>query len=146
MQPRAAPSLRYLSIEVTARGIAEYTGETRSVFLPMASVRSVRLERGPTAERPRLTMLAALVALGLGLAALVGYLLAPVKVLSRLALFGPMMLVLGGYLAWITVRSGPYLRVELEREVRKLAIHGAVDEAALEAFLERARAECGLPR
>src|SRR5262249_19509826 len=56
------------------------------------------------------------------------------------------LLALAGVIAWNSLRRSPHLRVRTRTDVRKLIVRGKYEQADIEAFLERLRAELGLPR
>jgi hypothetical protein len=139
--------LRLGSIEISERGIAEYTRDGhRTVFVARSSIQRVTVNHGFTCERPIATLLGAAFCLGLAGVAL-WFMIASflgegnVRVITITAVLAPA--VIGLLCLWTLVRRGRYLRIDAERDSRKLILRGGEDRSALRELLNVGRSRFG---
>ncbi len=138
----AAGVVRLGAIEITDQWLREVEDRTRLVSIPRAEVRRVVLRHARVAERPVLSLV-----LGIGLSTLGAYgvvvtLFAQVRFVELIGGF-IITLLAGAWLIYSALRRGLILQVETGRGVRKLGFGGAIEPAALAAFVEAA-AKAGL--
>jgi hypothetical protein len=139
--------LRLGSIEISERGIAEYTRDGhRTVLVARSSIQRVTVDHGFTCERPIATLLGAAFCLGLAGVAL-WFMIASflgggnVRVITVTAVLAPA--TIGLLCLWTLVRRGRYLRIATERDSRKLVLRGGDDRNALREFLNVGRSRFG---
>jgi hypothetical protein len=133
--------IRYLTIEVGARGIAELQDRGRPVFVPRQEIRRIALERGIPAERPIAQILVGVACLLAGAVCfffLLGWILMGGVTSRYLPAGGGVALVFGFWVIWTAIRPAYFLRVEAKGDVRKLVFHGTVEHREIERLLRRA--------
>jgi hypothetical protein len=62
--------LSYLNIEISERGLSEFSGGRRIIFVPKEKVQHIQIEFGSAAESPLTQGIAGLALIGLGCAGL----------------------------------------------------------------------------
>jgi hypothetical protein len=138
-EPATKPTeqIAYLNITFSEKGISEFNGERRVVFIPRAEVMRIESRTGSRAERPLVQLIAGVILGGLGvygvfMAFRVG--LALLRWEAGFIVFGAM----GIWLLIESLRQGHYLLVTCSKEKRKLVFDGKVDESAMKDFLTKA--------
>jgi hypothetical protein len=139
------PHERYLTVEFRPEGIAELDPADllgRLVFIRRDEVRTISVGRGAVAERPALQVVAGLALLGAGVWLLLGFIAMVFDLEGGGSLrfawaLGAFCLGLGGWALREGLRRGAFVRVETSSGMRKLALHGEVDDATLREFVAR---------
>jgi hypothetical protein len=129
--------LLYLNVAVSEKGLAEFSGNRRVVFIPKEQVRNVEIKFGPQAERPIVQGIIAIALIGLGVVGL-SMLAADGLVAIRWSLG---FLVFGGLGVWLLYeasKTGFYLRVISPNDTRKLVFKGVIQKAELLDFTKNA--------
>jgi hypothetical protein len=129
--------LLYVNVAVSEKGLAEFSGNRRIVFIPKDQVRNVEIKFGPQAERPIVQAIVALALIGLGVAGL--FMLAADGLAAIRLSLG--FLVFGGLGVWLLYeasKTGFYLRVICPNDTRKLAFKGVIQKAELLDFTKNA--------
>ena len=139
--PSAQPEnqkLSYLNIEISERGLSEFSGGSRIIFVPKEKVQRIQIEFGSAAESPLTQGIAGLALIGLGCAGL------PI-ILNGIAglRWGLGFLVFGGLGIWLfheTFKKTHYLRVigYTDNHTRKLVFRGAFQEVEFSEFIKSA--------
>jgi hypothetical protein len=140
-------TVRYLSVELSAEGVAEWVDRRRAVFVPRVEITAIELRRGVAAERP-------LVQLVLGVAFLVGGVglvvggahglsSGLVRTSARLLAAAGMLSVLGCYLLYSALRPQHYLFVRNRTDGSKIVFAGKADLRAIEQALRAASERWG---
>ena len=129
--------LSYLNIAFSEKGISEFSGGRRVVFISRAEVVRIESRTGSRAERPLVQGTAGVILGGLGLYGVSMFMRVGLAFLRWEAGF----LVFGGVGVWMlieTLRRGHYLLVTCSKEQRKLVFDGKVNESELREFLMKA--------
>lgn len=137
--------VRYLTLELTTEGIAEWDDHRHAVFVPRDAIVGIELRRGPGGERPIVQIVVGLVLLALGVT-LLGALAAAggsPRTAGRVSVAGAPLTIVGVYLLWSAVRPALYLYVRLKGDARKLLIRGKADLPSLAEALREASVRFG---
>jgi hypothetical protein len=129
--------LLYLNVAVSEKGLAEFSGNRRIVFIPKDQVRNVEIKFGPQAERPIVQAIVAIALTGLGVVGL--SMLAADGLLAIRWSLG--FLVFGGLGVWLlheASKTGYYLLVICPNDTRKLVFKGVIQMAELLEFTKNA--------
>ena len=110
---------KYLAVELSAEGAAEWADRRRVVFVPRDQIVGIEVRRGIAGERPVL------------------------QVIVGVAAGGAPIALVGGWVLWTGVRPAYYLRVRTHDDARKLVLDRKVDLAQLSTMLEAARSRFG---
>ena len=130
--------LSYLNIEISEKGLSEFSDGRRIVFVPKEQVRRIQIEFGSAAESPLIQGLAGLALIGLGCIGL------PMIINDIGTLrWGLGFVVFGGLGVWLfheTFKKTHYLRVigHSDRDTRKLVFIGTFQEAEFSEFIKNA--------
>ncbi len=127
----------YLNIVISEKGLSEFSGGRRIIFIPKEQVQSIEVRFGPQAERPLIQGIFGFLLVGLGC---VGLLLMFAGGLYGLR-WGLGFIVfggLGGYSLYETFKKGHYLQVICSNDTRKLVFRGAIQKAEFSKFLQTA--------
>ncbi len=141
----APAPVRYLTVEMTADGIAEWDGDRHAVFVPREAIIGIELRRGAGGERPIVQVVVGVVLLAAGVV-LLGALAAVDRYprgALRFAAGGAVLVVLGAYLLWSAVRPSLYLHVHVKGDARKVLIRGKADLPSLAVSLREASTRFG---
>jgi hypothetical protein len=140
--------LRLGSIELSERGITEYTREGhRVLFVPRLTVERLTVAHGSTSERPIAALLGAVGGLGCGafllIFVLVRFLNGEMGLNCGALVMGFFPTAIGALCAHALVRRGRYLRVDTQHGSRKLMFLGAEDSASCEELVRAASQRFG---
>ena len=131
----------YLNIVVSEKGLSEFSGGKRIIFIPKEKVQNIQIHFGSAAERPLLQIIAGIMLMGLGC---VGLFMMEQSGMRGLR-WGLGFLVFGGFGLWFlheTFTKSHYLRVICHNDSRKLVFRGAFEESEFSKFVAEA-AKCG---
>lgn len=133
----SSTEVRFLNIVVSEKGLSEFAGNRRVVFIARDRVQLVEIKHGLQAERPLLQGITASLLLLLGTVGafvLTDGGLAALRWGLGFLFFG----ALGAWLLWESLRRGYYLRVVCVDDSRKLAIRGRVQKLGFREFIQNA--------
>jgi len=128
---------RYLNIEISDKGLSEFDGDRRIIFIAKEDVRRVEVHFGSSAERPGLQLIAGILLLALGATGLAMVLASGMRGLR----WGVGFMLFGCFGAWFlyeTFKKSHYLQVTRHQDVRKLVFRGNFSEADFTAFSKEA--------
>jgi len=134
--PSEQPS-SYLNIAISEKGLSEFSGDQRIIFIPKEQVQSIEVRFGSQAEKPLAQGIFGLLLLGLGCVGLPLVFDGGLRGLRwglGFIIFGG----IGGYLLFETLKKGHYLGVICSNDTRKLVFKGAIQKAELSKFLRSA--------
>lgn len=141
--------LRYLSVVLSSKGIAEMDDESRAVFIPRQDIQRIELSTGSGAERPVAQAVAAGVLIILGMVGIKwiwsGF-HEGVSIKGKLSMapFGLVAFMgVGIWLLWDVLRSRTFLLVTTKDDTRKIVFYGKVDPVILQEFLRDGQQELG---
>lgn len=132
-----AEQVSYLNITFSKKGVSEFSGKRRVVFVPREEIQRIQIKTGSRAERPLVQSIAGVVLLGLGLVGLRLFIANGVTFLrweAGFLLFGGV----GGWLLLEALRKGHYLLVICNKGSRKLVFDKKINEPELAQFLKNA--------
>jgi hypothetical protein len=137
--PPENQKLSYLNIEITEKGLSEFSDGRRIIFVPKDKVQRIRVEFGPVAESPLTQGIAGFALVGLGCIGLKMIMQEGIVALR----WGLGFVVFGGLGVWLlyeTFKKTHYLRVigHTDNETRKLLFKGAFQEAEFSEFIKGA--------
>jgi hypothetical protein len=129
----------YLNLEISEKGISEFSGNRRIVFVPRENIQSIEVRFGSNAERPLLQIIAGMLLAGLGYAGAVMVFdnLSPSRGLRwglGLIFFG----CLGIWMFWEALRRSHYLLVITRNDRRKLIFKGRWAQPDFDKFAKDA--------
>ena len=129
--------VRFLNVVFSEKGVSEFAGKRRVVFISRDKIQIIETDYGWQAERPLLQVITSLLLVLLGTGGAV------ILADGGLAVFrwGVGFLffgVLGAWLLWQSLRRGYYLRVVCSDDLRKLAIHGRIQKKEFREFIDSA--------
>lgn len=133
--------LAHLNVEISERGISEFSGGKRIVFVPKEEIRKIEVRFGSRAERPFVQLIGALLLLGIGFAGL----LMTIDSGMRGFRWGAGFLVFGGFGIWFLhelFSKSHYFQVVCNNDKRKLVIRGKFEAVEFSKFIKDA-AELG---
>jgi hypothetical protein len=128
---------QYLNLVISEKGVAEFEGDRRIIFVPKRDVQSIEIRFGAQAERPLLQGIAGIVLISIGIG---GLFIVEYGGFANLR-WGLGELVFGGlgvWLLWEAFKRGHFLRVDCARETRKFPLKGSINEAGLLQFTREA--------
>jgi hypothetical protein len=132
--------IRYLTVELSARGIAEIQDNGPPVFVPRQEIRRIEFQRGSPAERLIVQIIAGIACFIVGVVCLLQVLafISFGGVTSRYMGDGGIATIFGGWMIWTAIKPAYFLRGETDRDVRKIVFHGSVQCSEIERLLQRA--------
>lgn len=134
-------SLQLDSIRFSDEGAAEMDGNRRLVFVPRSEITQIELVHGCAAERPLVSLVMALLLLGIA-AFSVGWLALAILrhgVFYVNAIAAVALVIPAAWLMDLSLRKRWYVLVRTRRGSRKLLFKNARDEAALHNFVMSVR-------
>ena len=137
MNPPEIKRASYLNLEVSEKGLSEFSGGKRIIFIPKEEVRTIEVRFGSSAERPMLQVIAGLLLIGLGL---VGAAMIAASGMRGFR-WGVGFLIFGCFGVWFlyeTVKKSHFLRVVCHNDARKLVFRGNFSEADFATFSKEA--------
>ena len=132
-----AEQVSYLNITFSQKGVSEFSGKQRAVFIPREEIQRIQTKTGSRAERPLVQGIAGVALLGLGLIGLRMFISNGVAFLrweAGFLLFGGV----GGWMLLEALRKGHYLLVVCSKGTRKLVFDKKISEPELAEFLRNA--------
>jgi len=133
----SAAEVRFLNIAFSEKGVSEFAGKRRVVFISRDRVQMVEIKHGLQAERPLLLAVTGLLLIVLGAGGAIILTdggLATLRWGLGFLFFG----ALGAWLSWESLRRGYYLHVVCPDDVRKLAIRGRIQQMEFREFIQNA--------
>jgi hypothetical protein len=135
---QSSPSLSFLNITASEKGLSEFNGGRRIIFIPKKQIQSIEFKSGSLAERPLAQAIFGLLLLtALGFAGI--YLLIENSVYGLrwglgFLLFGG----LGGFMLYEALRKGYFFQVTSSNDSRKLVVKGKIRKEDLSEFINGA--------
>lgn len=132
-----AEEISYLNITFSQKGVSEFSGRQRAVFIPREEIQRIQIKTGSRAERPLVQGIAGVALLALGVVGVRMFISNGAAFLrweAGFLLFGGV----GGWLLLEALRKGHCLLVTCSRETRKLVFDKKVNEPELAEFLRNA--------
>ena len=129
--------LSYLNLAISEKGLSEFSGGRRIIFIPKDEVQSIEIKFGSSAERPLMQAIAGFVLLGLGWLELALVFMGGLKGLR----WGLGFVVFGGLgvlCLYETFKKNHYLWVICRNDKRKLVFKGAFQETEFSKFINDA--------
>jgi hypothetical protein len=131
----ASPDTRftYLNLEVSEKGISEFSGGRRVVFVSREEIQTIEVHFGSNAERPLLQIIAGVLLAALGCAGAVMIFDNPGRGLRwglGFIIFG----CLGVWMLWEAIHKSHYLLVLTRKDRRKLVVHGRWSQPDFDKF------------
>jgi hypothetical protein len=124
----------YLNIEISAKGLSEFDGNRRVIFIPKEEIQTIETGFGSSAERPLLQLIAGLLLVGLGLVGVAMIMASGMRGFR----WGVGFLVFGGLGAWIlyeAVKKSHFLRVICVKDTPKLVFRGTFRDVDCSKFI-----------
>jgi hypothetical protein len=135
--PPTENKFAYLNLAISEKGLSEFSGGRRIIFIPKDEVQIIEIKFGSSAERPLIQVIAGLMLVGLGYIGLTMIIMNAMRG-SR---WGLGFIVFGGFGLWFlyeTFKKTHYLRVICRNDKRKLVFRGAFQEAEFSKFINDA--------
>jgi hypothetical protein len=127
----------YLNIAISKKGLSEFSGGQRIIFIPKEQVQTIEIRVGFVAERPLIQGIFGLVLLGLGCVGL--------PLIYEGGLYGLRWGIgflifggIGGYSLYEALKKGYHLRVICSHDTRKLVFKGKIQKTEFSQFLRSA--------
>ena len=143
IHPNEIVCLEYAGVRLSREKIELRSGGSTIAMVPRQSVRRVSMAYGYTSERPLVQGILGglLLAASLDpLALIASRLLAGGKLYVETIMIALILIAVGGWLLFNTLRKGPYFRVELEHGQRKFPLAKNVDATTLRTLASAAAA------
>jgi hypothetical protein len=135
--PPTENKFAYLNLAISKKGLSEFSGGRRIIFIPKDEVQIIEIKFGSSAERPLIQAIAGLMLAGLGYIGLTMIIMNAMRGLR----WGLGFIVFGGFGLWFlyeTFKKTHYLRVICRNDKRKLIFRGAFQEAEFSKFINDA--------
>jgi hypothetical protein len=135
----ATTRLTCLNLEISEKGISEFSGTRRVVFVPREEIQSIEVRFGPNAERPLLQIIAGILLATLGCVGAVMIVANPGRGFRwgvGFICFG----ALGVWMLWETIHKSHYLLVTTRNDRRKLVFKGHWTQSEFDKFAKDAAA------
>jgi protein-S-isoprenylcysteine O-methyltransferase Ste14 len=129
--------LSYLNLAISEKGLSEFSGGRRIIFVPKDEVQIIEIKFGSSAERPLIQTIVGLMLVALGCVGLSMILSSGMRGLR----WGLGFLLFGGFGIWFlheTFKKNHYLWVICRNDRRKLVFRGAFQEADFSKFINDA--------
>jgi hypothetical protein len=129
--------LRYLNIEASEKGLSEFSGNRRVVFIPKDQIQNIEIGFGSSAERPLVQLIFGFLLVGLGLVGLSMIIASGMRGLR----WGIGFVVFGGFGIWFlheTLKKSHFLQVVCPNEKRKLVFREKLDKMEFDKFVKDA--------
>jgi hypothetical protein len=127
--------LSYLNIQVSEKGLSEFSGGRRVIFIPKEQIQNIEIRFGSSAERPLLQLITGLLLLGLGIAGVSMILASGWRGLR----WGAGFIVFGGFGVWFlheTFKKNHFFKVVCHNDKRKLVFRGKLEKTEFSKFIK----------
>jgi hypothetical protein len=139
--PEERPNLRYDSILVTPRGIAETSGKKIMIFIPAADIRRITLRHGRSDHRPFFSISIGALFAVVGVFGLVKFFVATRGYRYELAMiaFG----IIGVSLIYDALKQSYFFDVQCTKDSRRLVLSKHAQKNEIETFCQDIRKNYG---